>query len=137
MSSCPKRNNVQIFIKWRWEKVKTFAKFLIPVVLAGTLSAANPRAERGNDDVSCPLIEQALKDYQQVRVAPTRREVARYFVPDGGMQFPARTRYAYQKCKYIHVDVEFELLKPGEISSLPDDKVINVSKLYVEYPAKD
>src|SRR5260370_1996575 len=103
MSSWPKRNNVQIFIKWRWEKVKTFAKFLIPVVLAGTLSAANPRAERGNDDVSCPLIEQALKDYQQVRVSPTRREVPETLFPHQAIQIPPTTHHPSPKSKYIPV----------------------------------
>ncbi len=53
------------------------------------------------------------------------------------MQFPAKTRYVYPKCNYLHIEVEFELLRPADISSLPNDRVIGVSKLYVDNPAKD
>ena len=49
-------------------------------------------------------------------------------LPDGGLQFPAKTRYVHPRCEYLHVDVEFELVKPSEIASLRDDKVIGVSK---------
>jgi hypothetical protein len=49
------------------------------------------------------------------------REVVKYLVPDGGLQFPAKTRCVYRGCEYLHVDVEFELVKPSEIASLPDD----------------
>jgi hypothetical protein len=117
--------------------MKRIAKFFPVALLMGLLFATGPRAEQNNDRTSCSLIEQALKDYQQVRTAGTRRDVAKYFVPNGGLQFPARTRYVYPKCNYIHIDIEFELVKPADIASLPDDKVIRVSRLYLEYPATD
>jgi hypothetical protein len=60
----------------------------------------------------------------------------KYLVPDGGLQFPAKTRYVYRGCEYVYVDVEF--VKPSEIASLPDDKVLAMCvKRDVEYPASD
>lgn len=117
--------------------MKLVAKAFVTAVLVGLLLPSTPRAGQEVSASACPLIEQALRDYEQVKNATTRREIARFFVPDGGMQFPARTRYVYPKCDYLHVDIEFELVKPSGASSLPDDKVIGVSKLYMEYPAKD
>jgi hypothetical protein len=112
-------------------------RFSPAVLLISVLLAVSPRAEQDVHKTKCSLVEQALKDYRQVKKAATRGEVVKYFVPDGGLQFPAKTRYVYSACEYLHVDVEFELVKPSEIASLPDDKVIGVSKLYVEYPAQD
>lgn len=117
--------------------MKKVAKLYAVALLLGTLFWVNPGRGQNNNPATCALMEQALKDYQQLKDAKTRRDVEKYMVPDGGMQFPARTRYLYTKCEYLHVDVEFELVKPAEIVSLPDDKVIRVSKIYVEYPAKD
>jgi hypothetical protein len=64
-------------------------------------------------------------------------EVEKYFRQGGGLQFPAKMRYVYPKCDYLHVDVEFELARPAQILSTPEDRVVGVSKLYVEYPAAD
>lgn len=97
----------------------------------------SPSPGQSNGQTSYSPIEQALNDDQQAKSAKTRRDVEKYFVPDGAMQFPARTRYLYSKCEYLHIDFEFELVKPAEITSLPDDRVIRVSKIYVEYPTRD
>jgi mannosyltransferase OCH1-like enzyme len=117
--------------------MKTAAKSLIVMLLVSTPFTAARRADQGNEDASCRSMEQALRDYRELKVGASRQDVAKYFVPDGGMQFPAKTRYVYPSCEYLHVDVEFELIKPAEVAFLPEDKVIGVSKLYVDYPAKD
>ncbi len=117
--------------------MRTATKLFIVILLTGTLFIANPRARQNNDGATCGVIEQALRAYREVKVGATRRDVAKYFVPDGGMQFPAKTRYVYPKCNYLHIEVEFELVRPADISSLPNDRVIGVSKLYVDNPAKD
>jgi hypothetical protein len=117
--------------------MKRTAKFSTVVLLVCVLFAVCPRAEQHNERAACLLIGQALRDYEQVKNAHTRGDVLRDFVPDGGLQFPAKTRYVYAKCSYLFVDVEFELAKPTEFGSLPEDKVTGVSKLYVAYPAKD
>jgi hypothetical protein len=109
--------------------------FLV-VIFVGILSAVSPKAERSSDKSTCSLVGETLKDYQQVRNETTRGEVTKYFVPDGGLQFPAKTRYVYPKCSYFHVDVEFQLLKPSDFSALAGDKVISVSVLYVGIPQK-
>lgn len=117
--------------------MRTLIALVTVIFLAASLSNAELPPPEGADKVPCSLVVQALREYQKVKAAGTRRDVAKYFVPDGGMQFPAKTRYVYSKCDYLHLDVEFDLLKPEDVSSLPDDKVISVSRLYVEYPDKD
>ena len=121
----------------RFYKMKRFAKFSVVALFLGTLFAVSPSPGQSNGQTGCSLVEQALKDYQQAKSAKTRQDVEKYYVLDGGAQFPSRTRYVYPKCEYLHVDFEFELAKPAAIATLPDDKVIGVSKIYVEYPSRD
>ncbi len=85
---------------------------------------------------SCGAVEQALSATKQISVGKHRRDVERLFERDGGMLSPSATRYTYSQCRFLHIDVEFEAAK-NEHPFSADDPVISVSRLYVEYPAKD
>ena len=105
-----------------------FLMFLIP-------STADSGTQQSGS--ACQLVERALADYGHLSVGITRRDIPKNFVPDGGAQFASKTRFVHAECKYLHVDVEFDLFKPDSIQPSPEDKVARVSKLYVEWPAKD
>jgi hypothetical protein len=77
--------------------MKRVVRFSPTVLLIGALLAVSPEAEQDMHKTACSLVEQALRDYRQVKRATTRGEVVKYFVPDGGLQFPAKTRYVYAK----------------------------------------
>lgn len=113
-------------------QIRLFAMICILVTpLAGA------RHDQAQDSTSCPVIQQALSDYQHVKVGVTRGEVEKYFAQDGGAQFPSSTRYVYPKCRFLHVDVEFEAKGPAGRLFSSDDTVTKTSKLYVDYSAKD
>lgn len=116
--------------------MRIMAAVCVSLLFLGTPPAGNPRAEQQGNANECQFLKQVLNDYQHVRIGSTRRDVERYFTLGGGGQFPSKARYVHPKCNYLHVEVGFELLKPEEGSS-PEDKVVEVSRLYVEYPAKD
>ncbi len=103
-------------------------------VIVPVLSQSGSR-ETGEKD--CGVVRQALHDYGQIKVGTTRADLTKDFIPEGGMQFPTQTRYIYARCQYLHIEVDFELAKPSSIGFSPEDKITHVSKLYVEYPAKD
>ena len=89
-------------------------------------------------DASCRnLLEKALLDQAHVKVGVTRREIEKYFLPDGGAQFPSSTRYVYPKCPLVHMDVEFQAKGDVKHPFSPEDIVIKASKLYLDYPLKD
>ncbi|MGC0773543.1 MAG: hypothetical protein WA817_20785 [Candidatus Acidiferrum sp.] len=113
------------------------ARILAVVVLLAVLPAAQHKSAQANPEPGCQLVEQALQNYKQLKVGLSRSDAIKYFVPDGGMQFPSSARYVDPRCTYLHVDVEFKLTKPDAISPSPDDKIKSISKIYVDYPAKD
>jgi len=84
------------------------------------------------------VVQKALADSHRIKPGVNRKEVERYFKYDGGLQFPNKSRYTYPACAYIKLEVAFQLATStsGEIMS-PDDTVIRVSKLYIDYPVKD
>ncbi len=109
--------------------------FAMICILASPLEAGI-RYDRPQDS-SCAVIQQALTDYQRIKVGITRGEVEKYFAQDGGAQFPSSTRYVYPRCHYLHLDLGFEAKGPADRLFSPDDTVTKTSKLYVDYSAKD
>lgn len=105
--------------------------------ISAVLLAGGTRDKQTQGSSSCVLIEQALTDYQRIKIGSTRSEVERYFTREEAAQFPSTTRYVYPKCSYLHLDVDFQAkAPPGHLFS-PDDTVIKISKLYVAFLAKD
>lgn len=102
------------------------------------LLGAGPRQDRASGPSSCAVVQQALSDYQHIKAGASRRDVEKFFVLDGGLQFRNSTTYAYPKCNYIKLEIDFSPAPSGTPVLLsPDDTVTKVSKLFVEYPAKD
>ena len=77
-----------------------------------------------------------MADYSILKAGSSRKEVDKNFELDGGLQFTFQNRYVYKKCAYIHVDIEFKR-QSSSSEKAPADTVVTVSKLYLEYPAKD
>jgi hypothetical protein len=108
----------------------------VMILISAVLLAAGAR-DKQTQGSTCALIEQALTDYQRIKIGSTRGEVERYFIREEAAQFPSTTRYVYPKCSYLHLDVDFEAkAPPGHLFS-PDDTVIKISKLYVDFLTKD
>jgi len=84
------------------------------------------------------MVQRALADSHRIKPGLRRNEVERYFNYDGGVQFPDKSRYTYPGCQYITIEVAFQAAgSRGENLTSPDDRVIEVSKLYIAYPVRD
>jgi hypothetical protein len=114
-------------------QTRLFAMLLILVTPIGGATKHDPIPAAS----ACDVLEQALSASKHVTVGKQRKDVERYFERDGGLQFPGATRYSYVECHLLHLDVEFDRTKNAQGAFSPDDTITNVSKLYVEYPAKD
>ena len=90
-------------------------------------------------DANCgPSIKETLTIVDELKPGDTRAKLERNFQLDGGLQFAAKSRYILKKCNYIKIDVE--LTGDGienRIDFLPTDKILKVSKPYLEYPIDD
>lgn len=118
--------------------MKTVAIWLSTAFLSVSLTAARPSQEASARAGACAMVQQALADSKRITPGVTRKEVERYFTHDGGLEFPNHAWYTYRQCNYIKLEVEFDPAPSrGSDFSSPDDAVKNVSKLFIDYPAKD
>ena len=112
------------------------AYFVTCVVLFSTLGASGGRTI---PDDNCAAIRDALKEIGELKPGDSRAQSERSFELDGGLQVSADSRYAFKKCQYIKVDVEFskQSISNGTAPILPTDKIVKISRLYLENPVYD
>jgi len=118
--------------------MKVMAMFVLAATCAFS-GVATSRTQRTpvQGDTGCGVLESAIHDYTQIRTGAKRKDVEKIFIQDGGLQFPGKTRYTYRACHYLHVDVSYKVQEASAQRLSPDDQVDAVSRLYVDYPAKD
>jgi len=110
----------------------------ICVFLALCVYATFPqRNERPDDRCQCTVISKSIKEIAKFNVGMTRGDLSQVFDMDGGLSTRKSNRYIYKKCAYIKVDVEFEPLGDSSNVESPNDKIIKISKPYLEYPFAD
>jgi len=83
------------------------------VVFLWPSQKVNP--DRGHD---CAMVQEALSRSREIKPGMTRRDVERYFAPDGGLQFPNRGVYVFSSCRYLKIEVDFDLKPSGKASLL-------------------
>jgi len=72
-----------------------------------------------------------------VKVGMTREDVDKVFVPEGGISTVLQKTYAFRKCPYFKVDVEF-IIEPGNATGGgPKDKVVKISRPYLAWTIGD
>lgn len=116
--------------------MKSVRLVIASIVAIAVLSFAL-QAQR-NDDPGGHVqwVANAMKEMQTIKVGMTRRDLLRVFTTEGGLSTPASRQYVYRKCPYFKVQVEFEL-SDGKTTESPDDKIINLSKPYLEASISD
>ena len=116
----------------------TVAVALMLLWLAGPSPAGLSAAVSRSDTPCCELVREVLHETEGIRAGMKRRQVEEKFMRDGGVQFPAETRYVYSKCRDIKVEVDFQLANSGEHAlPSPEDTVTKVMTPYLEYFSRD
>jgi hypothetical protein len=107
-------------------------------------SLALPQSEQavpstGFDEEHTVWIASALRSIQTIKVGMTRSDLMKVFTTEGGLEFKSPTTsqrtYVYRKCPYIKVDVKLAIQGPDE--DLPTDKIIEISRPYLNWSVAD
>ena|SRR5215831_13285203 len=86
----------------------------------------------------CHAITEVLQVVNGLKPGASRAQLEKAFLLDGGMQFAGHTRYVFRTCHYIKLDVIFAgdgIDRRTEL--LSTDKIVNVSKPYLDFPVTD
>ena len=84
----------------------------------------------------CSLITRALNAASQLKTGMPRSEVEKAFVSEGGLLIRNETVYVFKECKNIKVTVKFESAASANPED-PNDRVVAISKPFLDYEVKD
>jgi hypothetical protein len=82
-------------------------------------------------------ITASLREMQTIKVGMSRGELLKIFMKEGGLSTPQQRRYMYRDCPYIKVDVEFASTEEGQRVERPEDRIIRISKPFLEFGIYD
>lgn len=80
-----------------------------------------------------------VKEAETIKVGMTRASLTKVYVEEGGTAQRTHRTYAFHGCPYIKVDVEFApISKEQDLSTeMPDDKIVKISRPYLDYAVID
>jgi len=86
-------------------------------------------------------IDSVMRSFATIKPGMTRRDLFSVFTEEGGLSTRTQRRYVYKHCPYIKVDVEFSHAdidaSPDATTENPDDKIVKISRPYLEYSIMD
>jgi hypothetical protein len=117
----------------------TWAALLLMFTVACVLAqevAIDAGPELRVDQEHTQWIQHVMRSISTIKPGMTRKDLGRVLAEDGGLSFRSQGRYLYRHCPFIKVDVQFSPVDE-EINQSPDDKIVKVSRPYLEYAFKD
>jgi hypothetical protein len=72
----------------------------------------------------------------------TRKDLFSVFSEEGGLSTRTQRRYVYKHCPYVKVDVEFSAVNDVDenqdgLTEKPEDRIVKISRPYLEYSIMD
>ena len=103
-----------------------------------TLSASTARDDR-EASKRIEWVGKSLKEMEAIKVGMTRAELLKVFTGEGGLSTRSQQTYVYRECPYFKVDVRFEPVggARGNDFVSPDDKIVTISRPYLDWSVLD
>ena len=112
---------------------------LFCVVALGAAAQSESRQASEIDFEHTDWIASVMSSISTIKVGMTRADLMILFTTEGGLEFFSATtserKYVYRQCPYIKVDVKLAIASPDQ--ELPTDKIIAISRPYLELSIMD
>jgi hypothetical protein len=112
---------------------------LLTLTVVGVLAQdvdTGPRSKKQVDEKRTQWIQHVMRSISTIKPGMTRKDLSSILETDGGLSFRSQGRFVYRHCPYIKVDIEFSPADEDANWS-PDDRIVKISRPYLEYPSSD
>ncbi|HEV2697077.1 MAG TPA: hypothetical protein VGU90_03725 [Terriglobales bacterium] len=77
-------------------------------------------------------IGEVMQRISTIQPGMTRGDLGSVFVEEGGISTRTQRKYVYKSCPYIKVDITFAPADKDQWTERPEDKIISISRPYLE-----
>jgi hypothetical protein len=108
----------------------------IAMIGASAQQTGAVRPDSTIDEEHTHWLEEVMRSISTIKPGMTRRQLLRVLTTEGGLYSRRVGRYIYKRCPYIKVIVKFQ---PSDDSMdfSPDDKIVEISKPFLEFVISD
>ncbi len=113
--------------------------FLLTLAVAGVLAqevAIDSQPGLRIDQEHTRWIQDVMTSISAIKPGMTRGDLYRVFTTEGGLSTRSERRYVYKHCQNIKVEIQFSPVDQSTDESL-DDKIVKISRPYLEYSISD
>ena len=124
---------------------KLLAILFLVLIFSASYAGSSPQFSNQTqiEDEHRKWIDQVLQSIATIKPGMTRQNLLNIFGEEGGLSTRTQRKYVYKHCPSIKVDVEFSPVdtagdgKTRQYEENPDDKIIKISRPYLEYSFSD
>jgi hypothetical protein len=124
--------------------MRKITSILLLLLLTAVVSSAQksinvPQPSSEIDLEHTKWIDSVMRSILTLKPGATRKDVLRIFTEEGGLSTRTQRTYVYKGCPYIKVDVRFTPVgdKDNGFTEMPEDKIITISRPYLQYGVMD
>src|SRR5438045_8089837 len=104
--------------------------FILTLAFLAALCVATGHSE---DSGHVHWVEDSLKAMNSIKPGMTRFDLQKVFTTEGGISMRIQRTFVYRGCPYFKVDVEFEPDEATLQDESPKDKILRISKPYLDW----
>src|ERR1700684_165522 len=120
---------------------KLLAVLFLVLIVSSSYAGSSPESSDQTrvEDEHRKWIDQVLQSIATIKPGMTRQNLLKIFGEEGGLSTRTQRKYVYKQCPSIKVDVEFSPVdaagdgKTRQYEENPDDKIVKISRPYLEY----
>jgi hypothetical protein len=120
-------------------KISAIVLLLLATVIVAAQKSIPGRQGSEIDVEHTKWIDNVMSSILTIKPGATRKDLLKVFTTEGGLSTRTQRTYVYRRCPYIKVDVKFAPVgdEDNGFTEMPEDKVVEISRPYLQYTAAD
>lgn len=111
--------------------------FIATCLLISGISISHSQQPSSTDKEHAKWIASAIRAIGAIKPGTTRGEMKKILQEEGGISTRTHRTYVYKQCPLIKVSIVFDATDADPSTEKPQDKVVSISRPYLEYSIMD
>jgi hypothetical protein len=116
---------------------RLYCLFIATCLLISGVSVSHSQQPSSTDEEHAKWIASVIRTIGAIKPGTTREEMKKILQEEGGISTRTHRTYVYKQCPLIKVTVIFAAADADPSTEKPQDRVVSISRPYLEYSIMD